>query len=603
MRREILGSIHIAVLAVALGAVTAFAQPPDTLWTRLFPVGTYGDAPMGVVASADGGFIIAGQTTLMGAGGYDMYLVKTDAQGNTLWTHDYGGPNNDYCYGVRQTPDGGYILVGFTGIWPAWDACVVKTDPNGIQQWVYTYNGGSDDYVRSACLSSDGGYVVCGTTMSGGYAALLIKLDASGNYVWHRIFNRPGIDNAWCVQQTQDGGYIISGQTNTYQDTWLIKTDANGYQQWERIFYGGDEGGFYVQQTEDDGYIITGGGGSDLWLIKTDALGNSQWIRTYGGSGGEGGRCVQITADGNYVVSGYTSSYGSGETDIWLLRTNSNGDVLWSCPWGGSGTEMGYSLDLVGDGGYVVGSYTNSFGGGANHLWLLRLEDVPQNMSVNLVPFSSNIQIPASGGAFEFYAFITNSGSDSAWVDLWTKVILPNGSTLGPLMGPAQVLLNPGTTGWYRSQNVPGHALAGTYTYMGNLGVYPNSIWTSDSFQFVKAAGGDGSDIGDWSNWGDAFDSPPQAAASHPSYPYLHEPRPNPFNPSTAISYELQASSFVSLKVYDTAGRLVATLVDGRREVGTHEVTFDGSGLPSGIYIYRLQVGDYAASGKMVLLK
>ena len=264
---------------------------------------------------------------------------------------------------------------------------------------------------------------------------------------------------------------------------------------------------------------------------------------------------------------------------------------------------MGYSLDLVGDNGYVVGGYTNSFGGGANHLWLLRLEDVPQNLSVSLIPFSSSIQIPASGGSFEFYAFVTNGGSDSVGVNLWTEVILPDGSVFGPLMGPALVSLNPGTTGWYRIQSVPGSAPAGNYAYMGCLGDYPNSIWASDAFPFTKTAAGDGSGIGDWNNWGDAFDSPSPAAILHPSSPCLHDPRPNPFNPTTAISYKLQASSIVSLKVYDIAGRLVAALADGWREAGSHEVTFDGSKLPSGIYFAQLTTGEYTQVQKLILLK
>jgi len=136
------------------------------------------------------------------------------------------------------------------------------------------------------------------------------------------------------------------------------------------------------------------------------------------------------------------------------------------------------------------------------------------------------------------------------------------------------------------------------------VGVYPGQIWNSSNFTLTKLATGDGVWVDNWDNWGEAFDAETRPSADlQPLGFSLYPSRPNPFNPTTAISFQLAANSLVSLKVYDTAGRLVATLVDGWREAGTHEVTFDAAGLPSGVYVYRLQAGDFSASQKLALLK
>jgi hypothetical protein len=177
------------------------------------------------------------------------------------------------------------------------------------------------------------------------------------------------------------------------------------------------------------------------------------------------------------------------------------------------------------------------------------------------------------------------------------------------MLGPITVNLPPGTTGWFRHQNVPASAMPGLYHYIGCAGLYSTPVWSSDTLIYTKLTTGSGPLVGDWANTGEPFAGEAiRAGQALPLQVGSVGINPNPFNPTTTLSYELQTASFVTLKVYDTAGRLVSVLVDGWREAGIHEVTFDGSALASGIYLAKLNMSGSGAIPttivrKMVLLK
>jgi len=228
---------------------------------------------------------------------------------------------------------------------------------------------------------------------------------------------------------------------------------------------------------------------------------------------------------------------------------------------------------------------------------------VAPSVSIDLTPAITPVIIPASGGSFDFTVSVSLDDSATQWIHLWSDVLLPDSTVSGPLFGPVPINLPPGISQWSRTQEVPSAAPVGNYIYRGYVGVYPNTVYHSDSFPFEKLAGGDGKIIEDWSNWGDDFLQTAPSPAETPSEFLLCKNYPNPFNPATAISYQLTANSYVHLKVYDTAGKLVQTLVNGWREAGLHEVAFDGTSLPSGVYIYFISAGKYAGAGKMLLIK
>ncbi len=306
---------------------------------------TYGgedyDEARSVQQTSDGGYIVAGYTYSFGADDYNIFLIKTDANGNIIWAKTYGGTDEDRAYSVQQTSDGGYIVAGITRSFGAGlsDILLIKTDANGNIIWAKTYGGTYYDYAYSVQQTSDGGYIVAGYTASFGAGnddIFLIKTDANGNIIWAKTYGGTYYDYAHSVQQTSDGGYIVAGYTASfgagYYDAFLVKTDANGNIQWAKT-YGGtdDDSASSVQQTSDGGYIVAGwtqsfgAGGWDIFLIKTDANGNIQWAKTYGGTYWDGVFSVQQTSDGGYIVAGWTQSFGPG--DIFLIKTDEDGNI------------------------------------------------------------------------------------------------------------------------------------------------------------------------------------------------------------------------------------------------------------------------------------
>jgi hypothetical protein len=440
--------------------ILAFASPAlaQTSWWRTYG-GASEDRGYSVRQTSDSGYIIAGYTWY-----YDVYLIKTDASGDTLWTRTYGGTNDDVGLSVRQTSDSGYIIAGYTESFGAGtgDVYLIKTNASGDTLWTRTYGDSSSDHGYSVQQTSDGGYIIAGETWSfgaGSYDVYLIKTNASGDTLWTRTYGGTRADGGNSVQQTSDSGYIIAGGTQSFGagscDVYLIKTNASGDTQWTRT-YGEtyDDMGWSVQQTSDGGYIIAGitlsfgAGGCDVYLIKTDANGDTLWTRTYGGTSYDAGHSVQQTSDGGYIIAGITLTFGAGGIDVYLIKTNASGDTLWTRTYGGTDNDWGNSVQQTSDGGYIIAGYTESFGAGSYDVYLIktdtsgqvaveepsgpRLTNSRTAFRVQPNPFSSFAVVP--GHETERFVLSDISGR---------KVGICNGNRIGEGLPPGVYFLSP----------------------------------------------------------------------------------------------------------------------------------------------------------------
>lgn len=482
--------IPVAMLLVLLAAAsTASAQ--NVLWSRTYG-GAWQDGAESVTKTRDGGLIVTGFNSSTNTNHLkDVLLMKTDASGNELWTRTFGGVRDDIGRCVRQTDDGGFIIGGMTEVSSQiFGALLVRTDASGNILWQRVFDLGDDTRGHAVWQTSDGGFILAGqawlgSPTFGSYDVYVVKTDAAGNMQWQRTYAynnnvAPGADVALSVRQLSDRGYIIAGLTNsTVWASYLIRTDSLGVPIWTRVYDTLSVNECYdVVLTADNGFLLVGGKVNpntdvDVLLIKTDAGGNPSWERTYGGATSDQANSVRQLPDGGFIIAGQTSSFGAGQYDVYVLRTNATGETLWTRTFGGTSDDRGFSVDVLND-GVVVAGWAWSFGLGLGDAYLLKLQDPVLEVE------------------------------ESPWL--------------------------------------------------------PRSV-------------------------------------------ELRQNYPNPFNPATRIPYSVGGSGFVSLKVYDVLGREVATLVNEVKQPGAYEVTFNGEGLPSGMYMYRLNAGNYSTAKKMLLTK
>ena len=616
----------ITVLAIVLSiSVGAMAQPA-TVWMNTYGSTSTGDWANHVIETSDGSFVVTGVTDyfFMGAGG-NIYLGKMDSFGNLMWNWSFAPAQSDEGMCVQETADDGFIITGKTGSLMDYNVHLLKTDFSGGSLWAWTYGTigmGTPDLGHHVEATSDGGFIVTGETAvtGNGLDVYLLKTDAQGVEEWSASIGGPGYECGYEVHQTADGGYIICGFSDSYgggdSDLYLLKTDANGNEEWHQVFGGPNEDyGYSVKATPDGGYIMAGmttGYGDlngDVYIIKTDAGGAVEWIRHPGGDAADEGRSVVLTSDGGYVITGSTSSFGSGMSDVYLVKYDAQGSLEWELAEGTADNEMGYCGAECADGGYIVSGLKSTGAMSSEDILLVKFgEAAPPDYELTLTPLNPPVQIPANGGTFDYNILADNNGPMTAVVDFWIMATLPDGSEYGPIIQVNDFVINAyASVTRDRIQTVPGNAPAGDYVYTGYLGNYPNVINSESGFVFEKEVEYDGGrletgwecDGGGFDNLSGTEDSGLKTVESHQLFPAY----PNPFNNQAAISFKLAADCGVELKIYDVTGREAASLVNGRLSAGRHEVTWNAEGMTSGVYFARLQAGGAILTEMLLLIQ
>jgi len=305
------------------------------------------------------------------------------------------------------------------------------------------YGGAGSDWGASVQQTSDMGYILTGygTSFSSSDDIYLIKTDVNGDTLWTRVLGSPATsEQAGSVQQTADGGFVMVGGylNGGYGDVYLLKTNSNGIIQWTKVYINPNksEGGTSVKQTTDGGYIIAGGSednGGDVYVIKTNPNGDTTWTKNYGGTDVETGSSIQQTNDGGYIVAGYTRSFGAGLEDVYLIKTDSNGDTVWTKTYGGSNYDKGYSVQKIISGGYIIVGTTKSFGPANNNVYLIKTDSNGDTLWTKIIGNGINAfglsGQPTTDGGYIITGGMSPSGYNNAYLvktdsngdTLWTK--------------------------------------------------------------------------------------------------------------------------------------------------------------------------------------
>ena len=410
-------SLKLTMLAAA-ALMLSMAFPAAQSAQAITWAGTLGSSEdenvfRGVVALADGGYVVAGVTNHTGAGANDIWIFQLNSTGGLEWQKTYGGARNEEPRSIQQTSDGGFIVTGPTNSFGsgANDVWVLKLESDGDIEWEKTYGGAKADVSHAIEQTDDGGYIVAGHTKSfgsGGQDYFVFKLDSTGAIEWEKAYGGSGNDVIRFVNQTSDGGYIAAGFTHSFGsrgDIMVIKLDSEGNMEWDRRFGGNkfEEPSTVLEVA--DGFIIleqtaSFSGSTDGWIFKVDSTGEIDWQKRVGGGGFDELSSAQATPDGGFIVAGETRSFGISAEDFWVIKFDSDANIEWEKRYGGSKIEEAESIAIAADGGYIVAGITKTFGSGLRDIWLVKLDSAGNlggcSPGVNVASTSASIHDTSS---------------------------------------------------------------------------------------------------------------------------------------------------------------------------------------------------------------
>jgi len=459
------------------------------------------------------------------------YLPDSNSFAQITFDKTYLG---SYGYSGQQTTDNGYIVAAAAATFSGPSFGLTKTDMYGDTLWTQRYGLGIGYSVQQ---TNDDGYIISGIKGNGAANTRIwvVKTDSNGDTMWTNTYGTASInERGRCIQQTSDGGYVIVGSSATFNsfgstDIWLLKTDGNGDTLWSKTFgtsYG--DMGFFVRQTDDNGYIITGSIWStlnsvlsnNLCLIRTNAIGDTLWTTVLGGDLDDRGYCVQQTQDNGFIVTGQYLTGTSTDPiwNLWLIRTDANGDTIWTKIFDQS---IGNSVNETADNGFIIGATkrTVTF---ESYLWLIK----------------------------------TDASGDTVWTK---KFGLGMGNTAKQTDDNGYIFIGTRSGGGLRLIKTDESGMVTTLSQ-----TFENGL--PDKFE-------------------------------------LRQNFPNPFNPITSFEFLVSHSDRITISVFDIMGHRIISETRYLKP-GSYTYDFDGSGYSSGIYFYQIS----AASGfkdtrKMLLQK
>ncbi|NOX20174.1 MAG: choice-of-anchor D domain-containing protein, partial [Nitrospirae bacterium] len=413
--------------------------------------GSYGGEYFSVVRStSDGGYIASGLTNSFGADADNPWIVKLDSSGYIQWEYRY--PGYGRVYDIKEVSDGGYMVVSSIQYHREFRYFYIlrifKINRYGDMEWQKLYDSEIDENMDNWGINFqiveavDGGFVIAGNKYVGGRSDFrVLKIDPSGNILWEKTYGGIYDDYANSIDLTSDGGYIVAGVTEVDDtnktDLWILKIDSSGNIQWQKRY--DDRGWNYayqIKETSEGGYIVVGTTlrTGSAFLLKLDSSGNILWQKSYGEYGsqyyGSYGYSISQTADGGYIMTGVLSNRDGTGDNIWIVRVDQSGDILWQKRYGGDSTDVAYWIEQTIESDYVVAGYTRSFrntpyGSDNYDAWIMKTDTLGNiGMSCTLIDWTEIV--PAESSFVVFETSVIPVDSTSLVIDFPTKPVDTN---------------------------------------------------------------------------------------------------------------------------------------------------------------------------------
>ena len=567
--------------------------PPQTLWVDYYG-GTGDETANCLLNTDDGGYVTAGYTTSWGMIG-DFYIVKTDSGGLLEWEKWYGSDYLDEARGIVKVGDQGYAVFGTSNLYGFGDSnlFLVRLDLQGDTLWTRSIDTGENEIGNSIAATADGGFLLTGESDSYGVAmsdVLLVRVDSWGDTLWTKNIGREDFSDEMGNDAviTADGGCAVLGNTtlagNDSLFIWLLRTDEYGDTLWTKLFAIDQfNSGQSIELTEDGGFLICGntqqqyGGSSQVLFIKTDSNGEIVFSEAYDINQSAKGYSVSIFADGNYLIAGETYISNVTNNDALLMKVDDTGDILWTQTVGVFGNENATDA-LVFDNGDYTFTGTSSLGQyGYNDVWMVHLTDRPiAHISPSPLLFPPTV----IGNTSEMVLYLSNIGNLELKIDSLT---LLNPINFSASWNDADSLLLPGDSIQISISFSPGDTI-----------LYPDSLHYHGNADLARG-GIYGIGLADLS-------SKIQPKLSSPKSMGLYA-YPNPFNASTQFNLYLPVSGDAKLVIFDVLGRQIVTLLDDRLSAGVHHVIWNAEDIANGLYFVALECAGQRVTQKLVLLK
>lgn len=591
-----------------------------------------------IAVDGNGNVYVTGPS--MGLGGnYDYLTVKYNSSGIQQWAQRWNGGANvsDVSYAIAVDATGNVYVTGHGSFGNTNEDCVtIKYNSSGVQQWTadYDYPGSNTDCGSDIVVDSYGNVYVCGYC-NNQHSALTLMYNSSGAQQWAKVYGTILTSGARALAYI-NGYVIVSGFASLANGTkyyLTIEYSGSGTETWVRTYEGPVSGDDVVNSIGFDGsgniyvtgYSYGGATSYDYATVKYNSAGAQQWVNRFNYlSWDDFAYEMKVDNSGNSYITGL-GKINSTQGNIVTIKLNNAGVYQWGHAYNGAANDddCGYSIALDNNGSvYVAGK---SVGSGTDYdCVLLRYSTSGGNPLVekryngpgNSYDVTYKCAVDANGCVYTTGGSIASStGEDFCtikYVPLPVAPVLisPASNTTGISCTP---LLN-----WNDVVNADNYSVQVSTSSTFNTFVVNQSGLTSSQYQvptntlqnnvlyYWRACAVNTAGTGPWStvwNFRTALVGIQPISSEIPSEYKLYSNQPNPFNPNTVIRFDIPASGYVSLKVFDVSGEEVETLINEKMNPGKYQVSFDGSSFPSGVYFYQLLTDNYSGTKKMILVK